>query len=567
MGSPSLSLWQSAAGKLTQDETSLLTYEQSNIQASNYQSPLDLIESYMKTTHEAYETCVRKRWQIKVPGKQDKIVVRDLLGKITHWTEVFQNVGDQAISFDPGHAALPWAGARFLLQIATNDFKQFDFVVEGAAKITKITARYRLIECIYLHHPRPATELLEQAIIRLYTVILRYIVQAKRYFQQRTGIRILKSGILAQDDFQDLLQTMDTEEKEADRCADLVRAEMANETSVQLANLSLDMKNVSLLRDALDRMEQPIWQTVCRLEKVEDYLDSKFSIHSSEYGPSSYTEFFVPDVQRREILDWISSQHYHDHHVAVQTKVLDGTCKWVIQLPEFSNWQNESQNSLLWLHGTQGSGKSCLTSSVINKIMKTSEGNDMHALAYFYCLRDSAEPQRAMPQSILACIARQLSRDPQTDSIAQPTMALYQKMHSQDGSKRAPNITELSGLIRELTELYDRSIIVIDALDECNPDTRYELVEALQSLTESASLVKVFVSSREEGDLRLSLDNHSELGITSLENSDDIRMFVEFETDRLIAKKQLLAYIRKKETKEELIKLIKEEVISKANGM
>jgi predicted transcriptional regulator len=110
-------------------------------------------------------------------------------------------------------------------------------------------------------------------------------------------------------------------------------------------------------------------------------------------------------------------------------------------------------------------------------------------------------------------------------------------------------------------------MIVVDALDECDSDTRWELVEALELITESASLVKVFVSSREEGDLRLSLQTHSGLQVTSLENEGDIRKFVDSETDRLVAKKQLLAYIRKKQTKEELTKLIKEDVISKANGM
>lgn len=172
-----------------------------------------------------------------------------------------------------------------------------------------------------------------------------------------------------------------------------------------------------------------------------------------------------------------------------------------------------------------------------------------------------------MPQSILACIARQLSRQSQTLSIAPPTLTLYHKLHSVDGSKRKPTMAELCSLIRELTELYDRSMIVVDALDECDVDTRWELVEALESITESASLVKIFVSSREEGDLRLSLQTHSGLQVTSLENEDDIRKFVEFETDRLIAKKQLLAYIRKKQTKEELTQLIKEDVISKAKGM
>jgi hypothetical protein len=110
-------------------------------------------------------------------------------------------------------------------------------------------------------------------------------------------------------------------------------------------------------------------------------------------------------------------------------------------------------------------------------------------------------------------------------------------------------------------------MIVVDALDECDSDTRWELVEALESITESASLVKIFVSLREEGDLRLSLPAHGGLQVTLLQNEGDIRKFVEFETDRPVAKKQLLAYIRKKQTKEELTDLIKEGVIAKANGM
>lgn len=149
-------------------------------------------------------------------------------------------------------------------------------MVEGATKITRITARYRLIECLYLQRSSAATALLEQAVISLYTSMLDYLVQAKRYFQQRTGIRVLRNGMLAQNDFQGLLEKMNTEEREADHSADLVKMEMANATADQFANLSLGMNNITLLHDALDQMEKPIRQTVHRLERVEDYLDSEF---------------------------------------------------------------------------------------------------------------------------------------------------------------------------------------------------------------------------------------------------------------------------------------------------
>jgi hypothetical protein len=122
MGSHTQSLWTSAAGTLDESDQSLLTFDQNN--EINDQSTLDIIDSLTYTTNEAYETCVRKRWQIKLPGKKDKIIVRDLLGKITQWIQVFKNVGDQAVSFDPGHAALPWAGARFLIQVCCNPMKE-----------------------------------------------------------------------------------------------------------------------------------------------------------------------------------------------------------------------------------------------------------------------------------------------------------------------------------------------------------------------------------------------------------------------------------------------------------
>jgi ATP/maltotriose-dependent transcriptional regulator MalT len=137
-----------------------------------------------------------------------------------------------------------------------------------------------------------------------------------------------------------------------------------------------------------------------------------------------------------------------------------------------------------------------------------------------------------------------------------------------DGSTRAPTLWECRDLTIELTEAYSRTTIAIDALDECGREDRADLVEVLEYIIDnSPSLVKVFVTSREEGDLRLSIQAHSGVQVTWVENGADIEKFVNFETDRLVAKKQLLASIRTKATKEDLKALIKEDTISKANGM
>lgn len=77
--------------------------------------------------------------------------------------------------------------------------------------------------------------------------------------------------------------------------------------------------------------------------------------------------------------------------------------------------------------------------------------------------------------------------------------------------------------------------IVIDALDECDPNTRDELLQVLQTvLSESTSLVKIFVSSRDDGDIKCQLEEYPNLTISSSNNFSDIRAFVTFETEKLV---------------------------------
>jgi len=44
------------------------------------------------------------------------VLVRDLFNKVCEWIEKFKQVGDIVAQYDPGHAALPWAAVRLLLQ-------------------------------------------------------------------------------------------------------------------------------------------------------------------------------------------------------------------------------------------------------------------------------------------------------------------------------------------------------------------------------------------------------------------------------------------------------------------
>jgi hypothetical protein len=66
--------------------------------------------------------------QNEYPGRQwgfrrdsnNTIKVTDILAQITKWIERFVEVGDVAMQYDPGHAALPWAAVRFILKVGHN---------------------------------------------------------------------------------------------------------------------------------------------------------------------------------------------------------------------------------------------------------------------------------------------------------------------------------------------------------------------------------------------------------------------------------------------------------------
>jgi hypothetical protein len=188
---------------------------------------------------------------------------------------------------------------------------------------------------------------------------------------------------------------------------------------------------------------------------------------------------------------------------------------------------------------------------------------------YFYCSRNTAEPERSNTTEILACIARQLSSQYPGGPLLSPTLKVREKKVSEGASKKANlGLKDIRRLIVELTEQYKLTTIVIDALDECNLETRGDLIEALGIvLHDSTSSVKVFVSSRDDGDLRYGLGDHPSIHVTSKINRTDIQAFVNTQTDQLVAKNRLLAHVKAKITKDELKTLIKANVIRGADGM
>lgn len=185
--------------------------------------------------------------------------------------------------------------------------------------------------------------------------------------------------------------------------------------------------------------------------------------------------------------------------------------------------------------------------------------------AFFYCSRNTAEPTRSSPDAIIASIARQLSSLQPGLPLLPPMVATYKKREIEGFASGPLRMDESRALIIQLVEHYPLTTIVIDALDECDPERRADLLETLETiLQESSRLVKIFVSSRDDQDIVCHLQSYPNLELVSNKNMDDIASFVRAETQNLIKRKKLLrSSINKEELKDDII----DQVTKGAGGM
>lgn len=101
-------LWAIALQSLPKEESENLVLAESG-------SKLAVLDSLLKDVVQQRDECEKKKLKFEIKGRQ--VILRDLADKAITWIDKFKEIGDVAVNFDPVHAALPWAGIRFLLQV------------------------------------------------------------------------------------------------------------------------------------------------------------------------------------------------------------------------------------------------------------------------------------------------------------------------------------------------------------------------------------------------------------------------------------------------------------------
>lgn len=179
---------------------------------------------------------------------------------------------------------------------------------------------------------------------------------------------------------------------------------------------------------------------------------------------------------------------------------------------------------------------------MVDHFLKGTTNKEDDLVAYCYCKRDPAQPERAEPEEILRAILRQLAffNDFTFAAVLDIFLKKRQIRRTDGSSPSRLTVTECVDLILLCTS-QNRCVIIIDGLDECNPVNRNELLSGLNTIADrGSSSTKLFLSSRDNRDIVQRLGEFPNIFVDRTKNSSDIERFIKTRVDHLISEKVLL---------------------------
>ncbi|KAI9708026.1 MAG: hypothetical protein M1820_004230 [Bogoriella megaspora] len=197
-----------------------------------------------------------------------------------------------------------------------------------------------------------------------------------------------------------------------------------------------------------------------------------------------------------------------------------GLFKQLQNTEKFKLWLT-TPGTVLWCTGNPGTGKTVLTSFIIDYLEKEFQHTDV-GVAFAYCRYVDSGSLNA--RDILAALLRDLAVQQR-----QGNEHLKRILSEHDRNKRTPSLSQIIDLLRRSVNSFQRTYIVVDALDECpEVECREQLIKSLQSLLPGACL---FVTSRPIPNIEQQLRVLKAECLPVQANNSDIRNYVSMSID------------------------------------
>ncbi|KAH8665584.1 ankyrin repeat protein [Ilyonectria robusta] len=215
------------------------------------------------------------------------------------------------------------------------------------------------------------------------------------------------------------------------------------------------------------------------------------------------------------ILNWLTQVDYGPQQTDFINRRQKDTGQWLLDSAEYQAWLQAGKQTL-FCPGIPGVGKTIFTSIVIDDLTTRFHDNPDIGIAYIYCNFRRWDEQKA--GDLLASLLKQLSQG--RSSLPAHVKALYEKHKDK---RTRPSFDEISGALHWVSAMYSKVIIIVDALDECQPSDGCQLLSHIFSL-QADNAVSFFATSRPIPDIEGYFKECLRLEIIA--SDEDVRRYV-----------------------------------------
>ncbi|KAK6350646.1 hypothetical protein TWF718_003833 [Orbilia javanica] len=233
-------------------------------------------------------------------------------------------------------------------------------------------------------------------------------------------------------------------------------------------------------------------------------------------------ESLLSEQQKPDIHKWLSPSDPSTNLNIALREHHENSGVWFLNSTNFCNWKTH-RNSLLWLHGIPGCGKTVLSSIIIAHLQSISP----RQLLYFYF--DYNYKSKQSLEQMLRVLVSQLY-----NQIDDASKHIYDLFLSCSNGKNQPTCQSLCEVFLSMTEKAGEVWLVLDALDECPRGSRKELLAWIQDINTDSECrnIHLLVTSRLEPDIQYAI---SECPVSSCTLSlggdligEDINAYIKF---------------------------------------
>lgn len=203
-----------------------------------------------------------------------------------------------------------------------------------------------------------------------------------------------------------------------------------------------------------------------------------------------------------------------------------GTNLWLAPREEFTTWKDGAQNSLLWILGGPGYGKTVLTTTILDDLDHRDDFQHKDSLLTYFFWDDKDDARNNASAMYRSIIWQLLRQQPLLFKHILPDFEIQQQ-------RLFDSLPGLGRVLRNMVSDTSFSVLflVLDALDECEESSREVLLRQLSTLLEKQDdkqtpRLKVFITGRDYDGIRESLAHYPTLTLTPEILQHDIELFV-----------------------------------------